>query len=261
MAKKRLIGVVTVRRDLAVQSFGYRRYLPLGDPVVLVENLDRWGADEILVQSIDRSRDGAGPNWNLLDRLANLETKTPLIYCGGIRSVQDGIEVVRRGADRIAIDSLLRTDPAAIPELAEHLGAQAVIAALPLSWSSEGLAWLDYRTDQSEPLPDAVVEMMRTRTISEALLIDWQHEGSAEAFDTRIIEEFPMDEERVIGFGGISSVRLARQLLTVPKVSAVAVGNSLNYREHAVQDFKAGLVAVGTRPPGYSSTDGLVRSG
>ena len=32
-----------------MQSFGYRRYLPLGRPEVLVENLDRWGADEIVL--------------------------------------------------------------------------------------------------------------------------------------------------------------------------------------------------------------------
>ena len=46
MIPKRLIGVVIVKDGWAVQSFGYRRWLPLGRPEVLVENLDRWGADE-----------------------------------------------------------------------------------------------------------------------------------------------------------------------------------------------------------------------
>lgn len=261
MAKKRLIGVVTVRHGLAVQSFGYRRYLPLGDPVVLVENLDRWGTDEILVQSIDRSRSGFGPDWDLLDRLANLETKTPLVYAGGIRSTEDGVEVVRRGADRIAIDSLLRTNVDAVPKIAEQLGAQAVIAALPLAWSDSGLQWLDYRTGRSEPLPEVVLDLMRSRVISEALLIDWQHEGSLEAFDVRLAAEFPIDDERVICFGGVSSVRLAARLFEIPEVSAVAVGNTLNYREHAVQEFKAGLVPVGVRKPVCSSVNGLVRDG
>ncbi len=55
MLKKRLIGVVTVREGWAVQSFCYNRYLPLGRPEAIVENLDRWGADEILIHCIDRS--------------------------------------------------------------------------------------------------------------------------------------------------------------------------------------------------------------
>jgi len=54
MVRKRLIGVITVIDNMAVQSFGYNRYLPLGDPGILAENLDRWRADEILVSCIDR---------------------------------------------------------------------------------------------------------------------------------------------------------------------------------------------------------------
>ena len=50
MIRKRLIGVITVKGGWAVQSFGYARHLPLGRPEILAENLDRWGADEILVQ-------------------------------------------------------------------------------------------------------------------------------------------------------------------------------------------------------------------
>ena len=34
MLLKRLVGVVTVRRGIAVQSFGYQRWLPLGRPEV-----------------------------------------------------------------------------------------------------------------------------------------------------------------------------------------------------------------------------------
>ena len=41
MLKKRLIGAITVKNGIAVQSFGYKKYLPIGSPKVIVENLDR----------------------------------------------------------------------------------------------------------------------------------------------------------------------------------------------------------------------------
>ena len=69
MLHKRLVGVVTVKGGWAVQSFGYKSYLPLGRPEVLVENLDRWGADEILVHVIDRSVKKLGPDFNLIEKL------------------------------------------------------------------------------------------------------------------------------------------------------------------------------------------------
>src|SRR3989338_7969798 len=105
MLKKRLIGVVTVKSGWAVQSVGYQRYLPLGRPEWLVENLDRWGADEILLQCIDRSTADAGPDFELLDKVARLGLSTPLIYSGGIRSRDEGVAVIQRGADRIAVDA------------------------------------------------------------------------------------------------------------------------------------------------------------
>ena len=96
MIRKRLVGVVTVRDGWAVQSFGYRRYLPLGRPEVLVENLDRWGADEIVLQCIDRTRGNAGPDLALLERVSRRGLATPLIYGGGIRNAADAIAVLMR---------------------------------------------------------------------------------------------------------------------------------------------------------------------
>ena len=53
MLKKRLIGVITVKDNKAVQSISYKNYLPIGSPKLVAENLDRWGADEIICLSID----------------------------------------------------------------------------------------------------------------------------------------------------------------------------------------------------------------
>ena len=67
MYKKRLMGVIVVKDGWAVQSFGYQRYLPLGNPAILAENLNRWGVDEILLLSIERSRKNLGPDFDLLE--------------------------------------------------------------------------------------------------------------------------------------------------------------------------------------------------
>ena len=101
MNRKRLIGVVTVKDGWAVQSFGYRRHLPLGRPEILVENLDRWGADEILVQCIDRSARCLGPDFALLERISRLDLATPLIYAGGIRHMDDARRVINSASDRM----------------------------------------------------------------------------------------------------------------------------------------------------------------
>lgn len=258
MLKKRLVGVVTVKNGWAVQSFGYRRYLPLGKPECLVENLDRWGADEILVQVIDRSAADLGPDFELLEQLGALGLETPLIYAGGIRSISDGIKLVQSGADRIVFDALLHEDLLSVRGLSERLGAQALIASLPLAWQGKGLQWLDYRSHTSTPISHEVLELIRSGVISEVLIADWLHEGMPGAFEQKLVEEFPLKDVPIIAFGGLNEPEQMRALLQSSRVAAVAVGNFLSYREHAVQNFKEALTGMPLRLATYESTSSLI---
>src|SRR3954452_3465726 len=173
MLKKRLVGVITVKDGWAVQSFGYERHLPLGRPEVLAENLDRWGADEILLQCIDRSTLDLGPDLELLERVAAGGLSTPLIYSGGIQSVDDAVTAVRAGADRVCVDALLHDDVAVASRLGGPLGAQAIIAALPVSSSGGEVEWFDYRTGETGPFSPELVELLKSGAVSEALIIDY----------------------------------------------------------------------------------------
>lgn len=251
MLNQRLIGVVTVKDGWAVQSFGYARWLPMGKPECVVENLDRWGADEILVLSIDRSRGQLGPDFPTLERLTRLNLATPLIYGGGIRSAEDGVAVVHLGADRVCVDALLRDNLPAVTSLSHQLGAQAVIAALPLSVRDGELRWRDYRRAIETPLAPAIVSALHDGTVSEALLIDWQHEGQPGAFDPEIVRLFPARGRQLIAFGGLSEPAQLAHIFAHPAVTAIGVGNFLSYREHAIQALKAGLAGAPMRPAAY----------
>lgn len=238
MLKKRLIGVITVRDGWAVQSFGYDRYLPLGRPEVLVENLDRWSADEILIQCIDRG--AAGPDIGLLERVARAGLSTPLIYAGGIRNADDAVSAVRAGADRICVDALLHDDLEAAAALGGRLGAQAVIASLPLVASGGAAHWLDYRSGHPGALPSELLAFLRSGAVSEALLIDAVHEGNPASFDATLIDRLDLGLPTIL-FGGISEPEQMAALLARPTVVALGVGNFLNYREHSLQALREAI--------------------
>lgn len=258
MLKKRLIGMVTIKNGWAVQSFGYHRYLPLGKPECLVENLDRWGADEILVQVIDRSAADCGPDYELLGKLARLGLGTPLIYGGGIRTVAEGVQVIQSGADRLTVDALLHDDLSVVMGLSERLGAQALIASMPMAIGSHGAEWLNYRRKTAVPMGAALTETIEQGVVSEVLLTDWQHEGVPHGFDGALIDLFPYKKLPLIAFGGISGAEQMQGLLARPSVAAVAVGNFLSYREHAIQQFKRALASAALRPSTYATEYSLL---
>lgn len=253
MLKKRLIGVVTVKDGWAVQSFGYRRHLPLGKPEVLVQNLDRWGADEILVQCIDRSASGLGPDLNVLGKISKLGIATPLIYAGGINGREDAVKVVRHGADRVMVDAMVLDSPQSLEVVARDLGTQAVIAHLSARVADDGLKVLDHRDRSERPLAQWL-ERLPLEWISEVMVSDWKNEGSPSSFDERLLDVAGDIDKPLLCFGGISEAAQIQRVLTRPQVVAAGVGNFLSYREHAVQSLKQLLGSSAVRAPYYEST-------
>lgn len=241
MVRKRLIGVVTALDNFAVQSFGYDRYLPLGDVLHLVENLDRWGIDEILVQSINRTKNNLGPDFDLLEQLGRVRLRTPLIYSGGIRGADDAVQVISKGADRIACDALFRNRPDEIVNISKKLGRQCVIGCLPVRNVDSNLIAFDYLQKKETSLSETTLSLINDQIISELLLIDYLNDGIPGSFNNNLIQDLDKFAVNIILFGGIGDESHIEKLVAHEKVCAIAVGNYLNYKEDSVHLIKKQL--------------------
>lgn len=253
MLKKRLVGVVTVRQGMAVQAFSYRRYLPLGKAEVVIENLDRWGVDEILIHCIDRSNTGMGPDVNLLERIGNLGLSTPLIYGGGIRNAEDAVRAINLGADRITVGTMLWEAPDRLEGISQTLGTQALIANLPVCVQNGNLILCDYRNRSKISLTESTLHQMPLKWVSEVMLSDYKHEGLRNSFDGKIPRLFSLRDKPLLLFGGLSEPAQFREFFSLTNVVAVGVGNWLNYKEHAVQSIRQQLGDISIRAASFAA--------
>lgn len=252
MLKKRLIGAITVKNGIAVQSFGYKKYLPIGSPKVIVENLDRWGVDEIFIQVIDRSRKNLGPDIDLIKKISSSGILTPIMYAGGIHNEDQAAEVIRAGAERVCIDALLHSNLSNVKKIAMRLGSQAIVGCLPVLIDKNGkVFWHNYLTNEKRTLDENLINVINDGLISELLLIDSKNEGYYESFDFRILSLTKKLDIPLILFGGLNSKKILNEALNIPKVEAAAIGNSLNYKEHSVQRLKNLLSSLPIRPAYY----------
>ncbi len=241
MLKKRIAGVITVHNDLAIQSFGFKKYLPIGNPIHLAENLSRWGVDEIIVLDIKRSKNNLGPNIELLKAISRSKINTPLIYGGGITSVDEAAAVVSAGAERIILDNLLHKNIDKVYKISNFLGSQAVIASLPLTFDKNGsINCYNHVNKIEKKLNEPILEILVKRVVSEVLITDRDNEGVAGSFDLSLIEKFPV-KIPVIAFGGLSIEKKLGSIIDNPFIVSAAIGNSLNYTEHSVQKIKLQL--------------------
>jgi imidazole glycerol-phosphate synthase subunit HisF len=258
MLTKRVIGTVIIKNNLAVQSMGYSHYLPIGKPEYLIENLDRWGVDEIIILDIDRSKRDLGPNFKFIKKLETIKCKTPLAYGGGITSVKEGIDLINAGVERIVIDHLLHSNLNIVKDLSHVLGSQAIIGSLPLEIINNHLFWFNYKTKKSTKLNVKIDLKKFNNFLSELIVIDYKNEGSKGNFNFNLLKYFKeINYFSLIAFGGITELEQMKKLFSMDIINAIAIGNSLNYKEHAIQNIKQKLSLTMIRPHKYySSFDG-----
>ena len=240
MIKKRIIGVITVKNSIVVQSIKYSNYLPIGSPEVSIENLERWQVDEIIIKNIDQSKNNLGPDLNLISRIASMGMTTPLAYAGGIRNCEDAVSVIRSGAERVVVDSLLIKNLKEAIRISEILGSQAVIGSLPLALKNRELLHFNYIDRTYDNINKKILEAFESGKISELMIIDHMNDGVENGFQEKLLDHFKNNSNLIV-FGGISSNNQVKKLMKKDSVVGVAIGNFLNYREHSVNLFKSNL--------------------
>ena len=237
MLKKRIVGAVIVRKNIAVQSFNYSSYLPLGKPEIIIENLHNWGVDEIVLLVIDR--DNKGPDFDLLKKLKNYKISTPLIYGGGIQTEEQAKKVINYGVERIVLDSIIYENINNLEKIYQSLGSQALILSLPLIQENNKINFYNHKKKEFQYKEKNIKEILNKKIFSEIVLINVNGEGSSEGFDKLLFEYMQkITKTPFILFGGISNTKQVIDCLKYENVSAVIIGNSLNYREHSIYHLK-----------------------
>ena len=247
MKRKRIIGMIIVKDGLAVQSFGFSRYLPLGKPELIAENLERWEADAIGIISIDRK--DKGPDLDLISKVAKHVYGTPLIYGGGILTPEDAISVINHGAERIIVDSLLFDSTETAEIITQKIGKQALIASLPFRIYKNTLVHYNYLEKNFDEISQKLLRTINSNIFSELLLIN-KDEGGVSPYPTNIISFLKMNkiDTPIIAFGSLDNINDMRTLLKQDQIAAIAIGNSLNYRENNISILKNNLSDLYLRP-------------
>ena len=86
---------------------------------------DRRKVDELIFLDVGATREGREPNLDLVAEVAD-EFSCPLTVGGGIRTLENVKQLMRVGADKVAIGTCIDL----IPEIAYAFGKQAVVASV-----------------------------------------------------------------------------------------------------------------------------------
>ncbi|KMO59976.1 imidazole glycerol phosphate synthase subunit HisF, partial [Lacticaseibacillus rhamnosus] len=133
MLTKRIIPCLDVDQGRVKKGVHFIQLKDVGDPVAIAKAYEAQGADELVFLDITATTDA---RQTMTQTVAAVATQVfmPLTVGGGIRSVTDMHQLLRAGADKIALNSAAVKHSDLITTGAEKFGRQAIVVAIDARW-------------------------------------------------------------------------------------------------------------------------------
>ena len=252
MSNIRLIARLDIKGPNLVKGIRLEGLRVMGDPNDFARAYYKAGADEIIYIDVVASLYGRNNLTNIVSETTK-DVFIPLTVGGGVRSVEDVRNLLRSGADKVAINTAAIKRPELITEVSKAFGSQCLILSIQAKRINGG-KWEAY-TDSGREHSGMDVEEWVVRGVElgagEILLTSVDQEGTRKGFDVdllRIVSEAV--SVPVIASGGMGNTDHLIAAVRDGMADAVAMADVLHYKRLDLKDIrkKALQAGINVRP-------------
>jgi cyclase len=250
MLLKRIIPCLDVDRGRVVKGVKYVDHVDAGDPVEVARLYDEQEADEITFLDITASHEGRGILLDVVSRTAE-SVFMPLTVGGGVRSLDDVIDLLNAGADKVSIMTAAIEDPDLVSRVAARIGSANLVVAIDAKRSGAG--WEVFTHGGRRPTGKDAVDWARFAAeagAGEILLTSMDRDGTRAGYDLELVravaDAVPIPV--IASGGGGTPESLAKALSDAPEgghAQAALAASIFHFRETSVGELKRRLAELG----------------
>lgn len=227
MLPARVIPCLLLRGNGLVKTVRFRDPVYIGDPTNAVRIFNDKEVDELVFLDIVASREGHGPNFELLARITS-ECFMPLCYGGGVRTISQMRQLFALGVEKVALNTAAIERPDLVREAADDFGSSSVVAAIDvrrrLLGGYEVVALGGRRRTGLDPVALAV--QMERQGAGEVFLNSVDRDGTMTGYDIDLVRSVSAALSiPVIACGGAGSLHDLARVISEGGASAAAAGS------------------------------------
>ncbi|MFP9099051.1 imidazole glycerol phosphate synthase subunit HisF [Flavobacterium sp. RHBU_24] len=239
MLKKRIIPCLDIKNGRVVKGVNFLGLADAGDPVELAARYAAEGADELVFLDITATLEKRKTLAELVSRVA-AAINIPFTVGGGINTVDDAEYLIRRGADKVSLNSAAVKNPPLIKEISDTLGCQAVVVAIDAKRVND--EWEVFinggHTATSIKVTDWA-QQAEALGAGEILLTSMDKDGTKSGFALGLLKEVcNVTNIPVIASGGAGSMAHFAEVFTQTEATAALAASLFHYGELSIPDLK-----------------------
>ena len=251
---RRIIPCLDVLDGRVVKGKKFEDLIDIGDPVELSAKYSDEGADELVLLDISASIEKRRPFFRMVESVAK-RVAIPLTVGGGIRTLDDILLLLRSGADKVSLNTILAEDPMLLARAAPRVGTQALVAAIDVRRRGGLIAgpldagWVVHiRSGTKETDLDAI-EWAKSVTdcgAGELLVTSIDHDGMKQGYDLEFLGKLARRVNvPIIASGGAGNKEHMADALKAGGADAVLAASVFHFNEISIQELKEYLNSKG----------------
>lgn len=240
MGNIRLIARMDIKGPNLIKGIHLEGLRVMGDPQAFAEKYYKSGIDELIY--IDAVASLYERN-NLADIVKHTARHIfiPMTVGGGIRMIEDVTNLLRAGADKVAINTAAIRRPELITEVARRFGSQCMVLSIEAKRVGPQ-KWEAYVDNGRERTGLDVVEWVRkgeSLGAGELLITSVDNEGTRKGFDVELIKAVSAAVAiPVIASGGMGECNHLYDVVNNGGADAVAMADVLHYERTNVEEIR-----------------------
>ncbi len=240
MRNIRLIARLDIKGPNLIKGVHLEGLRVIGSPNEHAMSYYQQGADELIYMDCVASLYGRNSLGELVRATAQ-DVFVPITVGGGIRSVDDATNLLRCGADKVAVNTAAVENPKLISDIARRFGSQCMVLSVEAKQTG---------TDRWEVLTDNgrertgldVIEWIKqgiAQGAGEILLTSVDREGTRKGFDIPLVHAITHEVTvPVIASGGMGKPGDMVEAVKSGQADAVAMADILHYNRATIKDIR-----------------------
>ncbi len=135
MLAKRIIAALDVINNSVVKGVNFENIKNVDNPVELAKRYEKEGIDEIVFLDIAATNQKRNIMKDIAKKVAS-EIYIPFTVGGGINSIENALDIIRSGADKIFINTYAIENPEIIRKLSDVIGSANTVIAIDAKYEN-----------------------------------------------------------------------------------------------------------------------------
>jgi len=239
----RVIARLDIKGDNVIKGIHLEGLRVVGQPDDLAQKYYKQGADELIYMDAVASLYERNNILPIVKKAAQ-NIFIPMTVGGGIRNLENIREVLRHGADKVAVNTAAVNQPKFINDAANMFGSQCIVLSVEAIRREQGM-WEVLVDNGREPTGRNVfdwVEEAEERGVGEILVTSVDAEGTEDGFDIELTNAIATKVKvPIIASGGAGEPKHIHSLIEQTDINAFACASILHYNKYSLLDLKLAL--------------------